>query len=338
MTVTLDEETHRAARIAAAERGVSLSALVRDLLGRIEPRVDARGEAVRKSLATVFAAGVHPAATFVVTPLPHAKALVGLDAIAVTAKPPAGQRLAYVRAEGVPGRAGGSHAVVAPSGPMVFISGQAEAGSLAEATRKTMQSLHDTLKHLGLDASHVVQVKSFLRPMTESEVVDQEIAKFYPAGAVPAITHVEWTYSAPIEIEMIAIGKRSAAPPADPVQFLAPPHLKHSPVFSRITVTEGKPLVFVSSLTGNPGMSAEEQVKSVFDQLQAVLKSAGSDLRHMAKATYYVSDDAPSNALNVIRPQLYDPARPPAASKSGVKSVGTPGVGLSIDMIAVKKP
>lgn len=53
MTITLDDETHRAARIAAAERGVSLSALVRDLLDQIPPRVDARGEAVRKSLAAM---------------------------------------------------------------------------------------------------------------------------------------------------------------------------------------------------------------------------------------------------------------------------------------------
>jgi hypothetical protein len=32
VTLTLDEETHRAARIAAAEKGISLSALVRQQL------------------------------------------------------------------------------------------------------------------------------------------------------------------------------------------------------------------------------------------------------------------------------------------------------------------
>lgn len=53
VTITLDEQTHRAARIAAAERGVSLSALVRDLLSQVEPRADARAEAVRKSLAAM---------------------------------------------------------------------------------------------------------------------------------------------------------------------------------------------------------------------------------------------------------------------------------------------
>jgi len=56
----------------------------------------------------------------------------------------------------------------------------------------------------------------------------------------------------------------------------------------------------------------------------------------MAKATYYVSDEAPSNALTIIRPKLFDPARPPAASKSGVRGVAAPGVGLAIDMIAVQ--
>ena len=49
LTVTIDETTYRNARIAAAERGVSVSALVRSLLGDLHPR-DARAEAVRKAL------------------------------------------------------------------------------------------------------------------------------------------------------------------------------------------------------------------------------------------------------------------------------------------------
>jgi plasmid stability protein len=61
LTVTLDEETYRRARIAAAEQGVSVSGLVRDLLAGLRPR-DTRAEAVRSALAamdavTKFAAG-----------------------------------------------------------------------------------------------------------------------------------------------------------------------------------------------------------------------------------------------------------------------------------------
>ena len=37
ITLSLDEATHRTARIVAAERGISVSALVRDLLSRVQP-------------------------------------------------------------------------------------------------------------------------------------------------------------------------------------------------------------------------------------------------------------------------------------------------------------
>jgi len=56
---------------------------------------------------------------------------------------------------------------------------------------------------------------------------------------------------------------------------------------------------------------------------------------NLAKATYYVSTDATSKALNVLRPNYYDPKRPPAASKALVPGVGREGRTLTLDMIAV---
>jgi hypothetical protein len=61
LTVTIDEETYRLAHIAAAEQGVSVSGLVRDLLAGLRPR-DTRAEAVRNAFAAMdavkkFAAG-----------------------------------------------------------------------------------------------------------------------------------------------------------------------------------------------------------------------------------------------------------------------------------------
>jgi enamine deaminase RidA (YjgF/YER057c/UK114 family) len=73
----------------------------------------------------------------------------------------------------------------------------------------------------------------------------------------------------------------------------------------------------------------------VFAKLERILQQSGSDLRHLVKATYYVSADAASTKLNELRPNYYDPARPPAASKAVVESVGHAGLGLSMDMIAV---
>jgi len=78
----------------------------------------------------------------------------------------------------------------------------------------------------------------------------------------------------------------------------------------------------------------------VFAQLQQLLDSTGSDLRHLAKATYYVSDDdrtagSSSAMLNKLRPEYYDPERPPAASKVRVHGVALVDRTLTMDIIAV---
>jgi hypothetical protein len=61
LTVTLDEETCRLARLAAAEQGVSLSGLVSELLAGLRPK-ETRAEAVQCAFAAMdavrkFAAG-----------------------------------------------------------------------------------------------------------------------------------------------------------------------------------------------------------------------------------------------------------------------------------------
>ena len=76
-------------------------------------------------------------------------------------------------------------------------------------------------------------------------------------------------------------------------------------------------------------------MREVFGELQKILASAGSDMRHLVKATYYVSDKAADQEINAVRPSIYDAARPPAASKISVQGTGRPGKGTVIDMIAV---
>lgn len=276
-------------------------------------------EQVRKQLVSVYSGARKPAVAYVVTALPVNGALIALDAVA-TRKPTGG--------DVVPGR-----------GRLVYISGQAiRAGDLAESTRKTMAGLHRTLKHLRLDASHVVQVKTFFKPMKDVAVVNREIAKFYPKGKHPAVSHVEWT-SRLIEIELIAFApyKKGEKPSRTLVRFVTPPWMKSSPVFSRVAVVESDTLIYVSGLYGPAKADGAKQVRDIFGQLNRIVKKAGGDLRHLAKATYYVSSSEASKQLNLLRPKFYDPERPPAASKAAVAGVGMPGRGVVVDMIAVPR-
>ena len=58
-------------------------------------------------------------------------------------------------------------------------------------------------------------------------------------------------------------------------------------------------------------------------------------MRHLVKATYYVSDDDAARWVDRTRPPVFDPIRPPAASKMMVHGMGVLGRTMTVDMIAV---
>lgn len=289
---------------------------------------------VRQVLAAQFPGPQRPAVSFVVTPLPVADALVAMDAVAfVDAARPS--TVTMRRSEMLADDAC-AHVGLLPRGARIYVAGQAEKGAtLAEATRKTLESLQATLKFLGRTDADVVQVKAFLHPMSQAADVRAECQRFYGASPPPLVL-VEW--QAPqIEIELIAWGGPDPKGPA--IEYLTPPGMTASPIFSRVARVNHPHSIYVSGLyapsAGNAGArDAADEVQSVFDRLGGILKKSGSDFRHLAKATYYVSNGEASKQLNALRPRYYDPQRPPSASKAAVVGTGWPGTGLTIDMIA----
>jgi enamine deaminase RidA (YjgF/YER057c/UK114 family) len=151
------------------------------------------------------------------------------------------------------------------------------------------------------------------------------------------VAFVEWISPAPnppIEIELIAGGGGDFSKEPEPVSFLTPPGTTTSKVFSRVArVNHGK-IIYVSGLYGMKAQYADGQVREIFASLGEILKKTGSDFANLAKATYYVSDDAASDGLNKIRPEFYNSQRPPSASKAKVKAVGPPGKSVTFDVIA----
>jgi enamine deaminase RidA (YjgF/YER057c/UK114 family) len=282
----------------------------------------ARGEdvpAIEKAFAQRFRSGRKPAVSYVVTRLAVADALVGLDAVALAGvpRPPSGS----------------TNVAILPAGSRVYVSGQAErADSLAEATRKTLDALRLTLKHLGVDENQVVQLKAFLRPATGAADVHVDVAKFFRRRPLPPVVFVEWDSPLPIEIELIAAG--GPARPGEPVEFITPPVLRASPVFSRVARINRGPSIYLSGMYGDAGDAAAE-VNGIFTDMGRLLGKCGSDLRHLVKATYYVATPEASKALDDLRPRFYDARRPPAASKAKVAGTGRTGRDLTLDMIAV---
>jgi enamine deaminase RidA (YjgF/YER057c/UK114 family) len=289
--------------------------------------------AFRTAFAGRMAGRARPALGVVVGVLAHPEALVAVDAVAVTTQTP------RPLAPAPSGQHTGASVAILPAGAKVYVSGQAEPHTdLAESTRRTLKSLNKTLAYLGLDKSHVVQLKAFMQPMSAAAVVEREMTAFFGAGAVPPFAYVEWRSSPtqPIEIELIARAGPRAEPSA--VEALTPTGMKASPVFSRVVRVNRGALIYVSGLYGPPQTKGTEQVEAIFGTLKTILDQAGSDFRHLAKATYYVSDDEASRALNDLRPKYYDPKIPPAASKAIVPAVGAEGRTVTLDLIGVTLP
>jgi enamine deaminase RidA (YjgF/YER057c/UK114 family) len=278
-----------------------------------------------------------PSVSYVVGKLRHADALVAMDAVAMHKWV---GKLQSSKSFDLGGLEPQVHLCVLPAGPKVYVSGQAEMGKdIAEMTRKTMESLAATLKHLGLEWKDVVQVKSFIGPMTAVDEAEREIASFFKdQSAVPPLVFVEWTTELSIEIELIAASKEELGPADDSVEFTTPPGMTSAPVYSRVARVAAGPMIYISGLCGNSQMNSEAETREIFGRLGKLLDKTGSDFRHLAKATYYVSTSEASTKLGTIRPEFYDPQRPPAASKAPVTGTGREGRTITLDMIAVPRP
>src|SRR5262249_3973720 len=106
-------------------------------------------------------------------------------------------------------------------------------------------------------------------------------------------------------------------------------------IYARVARVHAEKTIYLSGLYATKAAKPAEQVEDLFAALGTLLDRAGSDLRHLAKATYYVSAEETSRALNELRPRCYGPRRPPAASKAMVPGVAREGRGTTLDMIAV---
>jgi enamine deaminase RidA (YjgF/YER057c/UK114 family) len=315
--------------LALREARTTLDHLVRLHVYVADPAVTSR---IDTFLAERFGGRkVQPAVTFVETEMPRSGTLVAMDAIAATAwtdVPGAARRLTAAALPQRTGRA--SHAAVQPAGPFVIVSGRAARGDFEPAVRETLAQLRGDLETVGLTFDHVVQIKSFLGDMRSAQRLEEIVAASFGGSRVPPQVVTEWRQeSVPAEIELVATAPRTG---------VTRRRVEHVEAiggrYSRVArVNDGQP-VFVSGLYGR---SADPvvQVGEMFAELQRVLQEAGSDIQHLVKATYYVSDTAADDRINAIRPTIYDAEHPPAASKLSVRGTGRAGRASTFDMIAV---
>jgi enamine deaminase RidA (YjgF/YER057c/UK114 family) len=272
-----------------------------------------------------------PAVTFVETAMPKPGVLVAMDAIAATNWRTGSGKALRLTANALPQRTNrASHAAVQPEGPFVVVSGRSAPGDFEPAVRATMESLRADLKGVGLAFDDVALVKSFLDDMSKAEQLERLVAESFGGARVPPQVVTEWRQeSQQVEIELIAVAAKIGGS-GERVEYVEPIAGR----FSRVARVNSGRLIFTSGLVGTSD-GPVEQVREMFNELQRLVKDAGSDMAHLVKATYYVADPKADEEINSIRPTLYDPRRPPAASKLSVRGTGRKGKAATFDMIAV---
>ena len=313
------------------DSGSGLDKLVRLNVYALAPTTVTR---VRELLSERLTPSVRPVITSVLTPMPYRNALVALDAVA-TAADGGDKTVTLKRCEAVAGEKHSADAAVLPRGGVAYLSGQPEESGLTEtAVARSMSNLMKTLGYLKLSPRHVVQMKIFLRPVTSAEEVLREVRSFFPGQATPPVIFVEWLAAVPIEIEMIAQLPLSDEAAAN-VEYFTPPEVRRSNVFSKVALVRTDRQIYISGQYARVPSRGEPQAKYVFEQLQEILAKTGSDMRHLVKATYYVCDHDAARWIDRTRPTVFDPDRPPAASKVMVHGMGMEGRTMTVDMIAV---
>jgi len=320
--------TNLAAVLKAAGSGL-------DKLLRLHVYADcaATADRVRIRLHQRLAGRPGPAMTAVVTPLPEPKAKVAVDAIAVADY--TGSKVSLIRCQAIAGRDGFADVALMPRGGVVYLSGKPARKPLAKAVNKSLDKLFNIMDQLKLTRPQIVEMKAFINPVSAADVALAEIKKRFSGQLVPPISFVEWLAPLPIETEMVLYLPLTGPEPVEPLTFYVPAGIKPNPRYSHVAILRADRQVFISGISPRQPADAEAQVRDFFNQLKTVLAATGSDLRHLAKATYYITDNAAGKALGKLRPEYYDPQRPPAASMAKVHGLAVLDRMLTVDMIAV---
>jgi enamine deaminase RidA (YjgF/YER057c/UK114 family) len=290
-------------------------------------RADETADEIRSVMGRAFKDVHKPATTFMRGELELPEVAFVMDAVALSGE--VGDASSIRRSD---------HAIVLPPGALLFVSGETKKGALDQATRGTLENLDAILKLAGCGWDDVAQLKSFLTPISDAGRVRSVINDYLGNRPKPMLAFVEWkSTSSPIEIELVGrVPEARAAKMTGSVEYLNPPSIAKSPVFSRAALVSTDRLIFTSGLYGD-GSDAAARIRDIFNKLRTISEQSGGNFDHLVKATYYVQDAESSKLLNEIRPEFYHPERPPAASKAIVQGVGRNDRKITVDMIAAAK-
>ena len=213
------------------------------------------------------------------------------------------------------------------AGDYFYISGQGPAradGSVPATFEAQVHQALDNVKAVvtsaGLTTEHVVYTQVYLQDISKYGEMERVFAEYFgktpPARAVLGVARVP---EAPVEISAVAVHnlaeKRAVYPPDYKAGDSAAPGI----------LTHDR--LFISGMRGSDPVSGKvpddpaAQVDLALDRMQAVLKAAGLDLRHMVFVNPYLTSAIPMRVMNEHYARRFEFGNTPARATIQVSSL-----------------
>lgn len=213
------------------------------------------------------------------------------------------------------------------AGDYVYISGQGPAradGSVPATFEAQVHQALDNLKAVvtsaGLTMEHVVYTQVYLQDVSKygemNKVFAESFGKTPPARAVLGVAR---TPESPIEISAVAVRNLAEK------KAVRPPNYSGEESASPGILTHDR--LFISSMPGSDPVSDKvpedpaAQVDLALDRMQAVLKAAGLDLRHMVFVNPYLTSEIPMRVMNEHYARRFEFGNTPARATIEVSSL-----------------
>ena len=213
------------------------------------------------------------------------------------------------------------------AGDYVYVSGQGPRkpdgsvpASFSEQVLQALDNVHAIVTSAGLTLDHVVYMQIYLEDTNKYDELKKAVSTYFgksqPAQAVLGVARTPYSS---LEINAVAVRKLDGKKPVYPANYVS----SDGPPAGMLTYDR----LFVSGMTGvdhATGKVPEDpaaQVDLALDKMEAVLKSAGLELKNMVFVNPYLTSDIPSRVMNEHYAKRFEFGNTPARATIEVSSL-----------------
>jgi reactive intermediate/imine deaminase len=207
------------------------------------------------------------------------------------------------------------------AGDYLYVSGQGAKApngqiptSFEEQVRQTLENVKAIVTSAGLSMKNVVYTQVYLDDMTHFDAMNRIYAQYFhetpPARATLGVAALPG--GTPIEINAVAVRDASE------IKAISAPGIDFNEPLSPAIMTKDR--LFFSAMRGRSS-SAETQVNSALDSLDAVLHAAGLTLRNVVFVNPYLLKSVPSDMMNKLYAKRFEFGNTPARATIQVSSL-----------------